>query len=119
MNELTQTEPQHDDRSGDRELLLYDHAKHLLSLAVLGIGGVMSLSQSSTGGKLGGPAIAVLMGLFAASGVCSLSVSAAILRARRDGQTVKASAWSFNQGAMGLLGAGVGAFVTLWMGIIL
>ena len=100
-------------------MLLYDHAKHLLSLAVLGIGGIMSLSQSVTGAKINGPAIALLMGLFTASGLCSLSVSAQILRARSESRAVPTSAWLFNRGAVGLLGVAVGAFVTTWIGLIL
>ena len=119
MNEPDEAARERDGRARDREMLLYDHAKHLLSLAVLGIGGVMSLSQSATGAKIGGPTIALLMGFFAASGLCSLSVSAAILRSRRDGQPLRASAWIFNQSAMGLLGAAVGSFVVAWIGIIL
>ena len=119
MNEPNEAECQQDARAREGEMLLYDHAKHLLSLAVLGIGGVMSLSQSGTGAKIGGPTIALLIGFFTASGLCSLAVSAAILRARRDGQPLRASAWIFNQGAMGLLGAALGAFVTAWIEIIL
>ena len=98
----------------DREGLLYDHAKHLLSLALLGVGGIASITQSPVGRQVTGPKIAVLLAAFAIAGLLALSCSAAILRAYRRDMAVPENAWWFQQGAMAFLGIGVGAFLTVW-----
>lgn len=103
----------------DADALLYDNAKHLLSLALLGIGGIASLAQSSLGRGVDGPRVALLLGAFAAAGFFALSCSAAILRAHRRGLPVPDRAWSFQQGAMAGLGVGVGAFLMIWVDALL
>lgn len=103
----------------DKEALLYDFAKHLLSLALLGIGGIASLAQSPLGRKVPGPSIALLLAAFAIAGFLALSCSAAILRAHRRDQPVPQSAWGFQQGSMAALGFGVGAFLILWIGALI
>lgn len=99
--------------------LLYDHSKHLLSLSLLGIGGIMTLTQSSVGERIEDIITAMLIMLFAGSGLCSLSVAAAILRAARSNEMPGKSAWMLNQGAMGLLGAGVAVFFISWIRVII
>lgn len=103
----------------DAEALLYDYAKHLLSLALLGIGGVASLAQSPLGRGVPGSKVALLLGAFAVAGFFALSCSAAILRAHRRGHPVPGSAWFFQQGAMAGLGVGVGAFLAVWVDALL
>jgi hypothetical protein len=99
--------------------LLYDHSKHLLSLSLLGIGGIMTLTQSSVGERIESIITAMLIMLFAGSGLCSLSVAAAILRAAKSNELPGRSAWMLNQGAMGLLGAGVAVFLISWIRVII
>lgn len=99
----------------DKEALLYDFAKHLLSLALLGIGGIASLAQSPLGREVEGPKVALLLAAFAMAGFFALSCSAAILRAHRREQPVPENAWWFQQGAMGSLGIGVGTFMVVWV----
>lgn len=106
-----------DDNS--RIALLYDHSKHLLSLSLLGIGGIMTLTQSSVGEQIESIITAMLIMLFAGSGLCSLSVAAAILRAAKSNELPGKSAWMLNQGAMGLLGAGVAVFLISWIRVII
>jgi hypothetical protein len=101
--------------TGEKDALLYDHAKHLLSLSLLGIGGIASLAQSPLGRQVDGPKVAMLLAAFAVAGFLALSCSAAILRAHRRDLPVAASAWLFQQGAMAALGVGVGAFLTVWI----
>jgi len=102
-----------------RIALLYDHSKHLLSLSLLGIGGIMTLTQSSVGERIESIITAMLIMLFAGSGLCSLSVAAAILRAAKSNELPGRSAWMLNQGAMGLLGAGVAVFLISWIRVII
>ena len=103
----------------DADALLYDNAKHLLSLALLGIGGIASLAQSPLGRGVAGPRIALLLAAFAVAGLFALSCSATILRAHRRGLPVPERAWSFQQGAMAGLGVGVGAFLVIWIDALL
>ena len=102
-----------------RIALLYDHSKHLLSLSLLGIGGIMTLTQSSVGEQIESIITATLIMLFAGSGLCSLSVAAAILRAAKSNEQPGKSAWMLNQGAMGFLGAGVAVFLMSWIRVII
>ncbi len=99
----------------DKDALLYDYSKHLLSLALLGIGGIVSLTQSLLGRSIPGPQVVVMLGLFAAAGACALSCSAAILRAVRSDLPITSSAWWYQQGAMLFLGGGVGVFLVAWI----
>ena len=99
--------------------LLYDHSKHLLSLSLFGIGGRMSLTQSTVGEQIESIITAMLIMLFAGSGLCSLSVAASILRAEKSNGLPGKSAWMLNQGAIGLLGAGVAVFLISWIRVII
>lgn len=103
----------------DKDALLYDYAKHLLSLALLGIGGIASLAQSPLGREVAGPKVAILLVAFAVAGFFALSCSASILRAHRLDLPVPQSAWLFQQGAMAGLGVGVGAFLVVWVDALL
>lgn len=99
----------------DKEMLLYDYSKHLLSLALLGLGGVLSIAQSGQGQKIPGVIIAALTVFLAISGLCALSCTASILRSRQRNVPVPRSAWLTNQGAMMFLGLGVGGFLYSWI----
>jgi hypothetical protein len=103
------------ERSGDYDLLLYDYSKHLLSLALISIGGVITLAQSSIGRTIPSRDIGVVVITLALSGVAALSCSAAVLRARRDGVPAGRSASAMHQAAMGLLGVGFGWFLMSWL----
>ena len=54
---MTPAEEAHD---RDKVALLYDYSKHILSLALLGIGGIVSLTQSPVGQRIAaeGPHVA-------------------------------------------------------------
>jgi hypothetical protein len=107
------------DPSQDKVILLYDFSKHLLSLALLGVGGIVSLAQSPQGQKIPGLVVSIMLALLAASGLCSLSCSASILRAREQERPVGRGAWIGSQLAMLFLGMGVGGFLTIWIKTLL
>jgi len=107
------------DVSQDKVVLLYDYSKHLLSLALLGIGGIVSLAQSPQGQKIPGLIVSVMLGTLALSGFCSLSCSAGILRARQRDLPVGQGAWRSSQAAMMFLGMGVGGFLIIWIETLL
>lgn len=107
------------DPAQDKVILLYDYSKHLLSLALLGIGGIVSLAQSPQGQKIPGLIVSVVLAFLAVSGFCSLSCSANILRARERDQPVGRGAWLGSRLAMMFLGAGVGGFLVIWIDSLL
>lgn len=107
------------DVAQDKIDLLYDYSKHLLSLALLGIGGIVSLAQSPQGQKIPGPIVAMMLGALALAGFCALTCSASILRARQRDLPVGPGAWRSSQGAMLFLGMGVGGFLIIWIETLL
>ena len=103
----------------DREFLFYDYSKHLLSLALLAIGGVITIAQSPQGKSVPAFAVAGLLLAFATSGVLALSASSDILQARQGRRVLGDRAWLYIRGSMGFLGVGVGAFLMSWLQLIL
>ncbi len=103
------------DPSQDKVILLYDYSKHLLSLALFGLGGIVSLAQSPQGQRIPGLVVAIMLACLALSGLCSLSCSASILRARQRDQPVGRGTWTTSQLAMMFLGIGVGGFLVIWI----
>ena len=106
------------DSARDNDSLLYDYSKHLLSLSLLGIGGIVSLTQSPQGQRIEHRLVAALICLFAAAGFCALTGTATILRAHRRGVATPPGAWWSSQGAMMFLGMGVGGFLIAWIGAL-
>jgi hypothetical protein len=107
------------ERSGDYDLLLYDYSKHLLSLALISIGGVITLAQSSVGKTIPPKDIGVVVVILALSGVAALSCSAAVLHARQESTKLGKNASYMHQAAMGLLGVGFGWFLMSWLNNLL
>jgi hypothetical protein len=105
-----------DDR--DRGILLYDYSKHLLSIALLAIGGVITITQSSDGKAIEPLVVGILLAAFGLSGVFALSASSAILQARQRRQALDDKAWLYIRAAMGFLGMGVGGFLVVWFSIL-
>ena len=105
--------------ANDKEILLYDYSKHLLSLTLLGIGGIISIAQSPQGQKIPGMIVSLLIGFLAISGSFSLSCTAAILRARQHDKPVSRAAWLYSRSAMLFLGIGVGGFLTIWIKVLI
>lgn len=103
------------DPASDKEILLYDYSKHLLSLTLLGIGGIISIAQSPQGQKIPGLIISLVIGSLAISGSFSLSCTATILRAREQDTPVPRAAWLYSRGGMLFLGVGVGGFLSIWI----
>ena len=115
-NESVSVEP---DTAQDKVVLLYDYSKHLLSLALFGVGGIVSLAQSPQGQKIPALIVAMMLVSLALAGLCALSCTAAILRARQRDLPVGRGAWVSSQLAMMFLGTGVGGFLIIWIKAIL
>ncbi|MBB4839122.1 hypothetical protein HNP52_002191 [Sphingomonas kyeonggiensis] len=98
--------------AGDGETLLYDYFKHLTSLCIVSLGGVLALVS---GGKNLPPnaVIAVLL-VLALAGLLSFSGAGEIVRARFQRRPVHKSLNLCRIAAPVLLSVGVGMFVYLF-----
>lgn len=114
-NQSASAEP---DPAQDKIVLLYDYSKHLLSLALFGLGGITSLAQSPQGRTIPGLVVAMILAFLAVSGFCSLSCTASILKARRQDRPVGQGAWLSSQLAMMFLGISVGGFLVIWIPVL-
>jgi hypothetical protein len=97
-----------------RQELLYDWFKHLTSLSLVTLGGVLSLSQVDSI-ELKPRSLLLVVGLVAAGGICSFSGADKLVRAQTSGAPLPRSIGWLQRGAAGLLGAGVGAFLGLFL----
>lgn len=96
----------------DPELLLYDFLKFLTSLAILVLGGVLSLASGDMRTQRDGLAIVIVM--VALAGVFAATGADGVVRARIGRRPL--SRWTrMSRGvSMGLLGAGTGFFLSMW-----
>ena len=106
------------DGSRDRDNLLYDYSKHLLSLALIGIGGVITIAQSPLGKQIPGKQVGAVVVLLAVSGASALLCSGSVLDARLKGRPLPRSARNAYRSAMMFLGAGFGVFLMNWLELL-
>lgn len=99
------------------DLLIYDLSKYLLSLCLLILGGVLTVTQTATEPPPP-PPIILIVGCLAISGLLSITCISSIVKARYRGVPAR-RVRLINQLAMGFLGAGVGAFLVIWIDLLL
>lgn len=103
------------------DLLIYDLSKYLLSLCLLILGGVLTVTQTVTQAAtepLPPSPIILIVGCLAVSGLLSITCISSIVKARYRGVPAR-RVRLINQLAMGFLGAGVGAFLVIWIDLLL
>src|SRR4028119_957081 len=86
MNDESVVPKEGGDLSRDRENLLYDYSKHLLSLALIGIGGIITIAQTELGKQIPGKQVGAVIVLLAICGACALLCSGTVLDARLKGR---------------------------------
>ena len=99
------------------DMLVYDLSKFLLTLSLLVMGGVLTLAETAAE-RPPTAATLVVIGCLVLSGFVSMGCITAIVNARHRG-TQPRHALLLNQIAGALLGAGVGAFLVVWGGLLL
>jgi hypothetical protein len=105
------------DPAASADLLVYDLSKFLLTLSLLVMGAVLTLS-STAAERPPVAALLVVIGCLVVSGFVSMSCLSSIVTARHRGGQAR-HALVLNQIAAGLLGAGVGAFLVVWGGLLI
>ncbi len=92
------------------ELLLYDYYKHMTTLCLATLGGVLSISQID-GFEMPQRDLLVSLGLISIGGLSALSAMEALIKARLAGRDlprwVQLSRWAVTGG----FGLGIGAFL--------
>ena len=102
-------------RAPDADALLYDWFKHLTSLSLLTLGGVLSLSQIAKGDpfyKWGLLGSVLAVGLAA---VLAFSGASRIVRSRAANLPLPREVLAYEKGAEAALGLGVGAFLYIFV----
>ena len=98
-------------RQGD--LVLYDYFKHLTTLSLLILGGVLTLSQTDEGAEMKLPTLLMVVGVVTLAGVVSFTGSGEIARAHFHGEPPK-RVDLYRKAAPAILSLGVGMFLFLF-----
>lgn len=96
------------------DLLLYDFFKHLTSLAVLILGGVLLVAQASDPQDVKREMVVATLVLISAGGVFAFNGSSEIIRARSTGTPIRLSVRGARVIAPLLIALGVGMFLSMY-----
>jgi hypothetical protein len=99
----------------DSEALLYDWFKHLTSLSLLTLGGILSISQLVTQGGFKKHTIVALLVSVGLSGVIGFTGAESIVHARTSGSPLPRSVHLMRKIGSASLGLGVGAFLYIFI----
>jgi hypothetical protein len=97
----------------DSELLLYDFFKHLTSLSLLTLGGVLAISQSGDKADVKPLMLMGVLVMISAGGICSFIGASEIVRKRYTGSTLH-KIELYRKVAPALLAVGVGMFLGVY-----
>lgn len=113
MNDAEETMPAEIQRDG--ELILYDFFKHLTSIVVLTLGGVLIIAQDFDPTDVKPFMIVTAIGVIGLAGVLAFSGSSEIVRARYTGLPTQKSLQFLRVAAPALLSVGVGLFLAMFV----
>ena len=99
----------------DGELLLYDYFKHLTTLALLALGGVLTVSQMAAPADLKPAMLVIVLVILGFSGMASFAGGSEIVRARYTGAARSRSIELCRVASPALLSVGVGMFLYLFV----
>ena len=99
----------------DGDLLLYDFFKHLTSLALLTLGGVLVVIQKADPKDVKPAMVIIDIAVISLSGILAFSGSSEIARARFTGQPASRSLEFLRKAAPITLTVGVGMFLAMFV----
>ena len=102
------------DESQFDEAMLYDFAKFLTTLALLMLGGVLTVTQTADRAVAKPPVIAIVVAFIAIAGVCAVSAAGKIAKVHLSYRAERLTARHYLFGAIAFLGMGAGGFLTIW-----
>jgi hypothetical protein len=108
----------HDVQTGERAAVLYDWFKHLTSLSLLTLGGVLSLAQSDGAADIRKSMLVLVLVLLAVAGMASFSGAAMVVESRT--KRAPLSRWVNATGAVAAtsLSMGIGAFLYVFAKVL-
>ncbi len=98
--------------SADGDALLYDYLKHVTSLCLFALGGVLALAEKVQGKSA--RAVVVAASVIALAAFCSFIASGLVVEARRAGSPLKGNINLYRHASPLLLSVGVGMFLYLF-----
>ena len=101
-------------RGTGRVAMLYDWFKHLTTLSILALGGVLSLSQSGDT-DLKTSTLVIVVIFIAGAGIAAFTAAEQLMRAVANDEPLPASVGWMQKAAPALLGMGVGAFLYVFL----
>jgi hypothetical protein len=115
---MIDAEAANDVRTGEQSAILYDWFKHLTSLSLLTLGGVLSLSQSDAAADIKKAMLVLVLVLLSTAGLASFSGAAMVVESRSKG--VPLSRWVNIAGAIAgmALSTGLGAFLYIFVRVV-
>ena len=96
------------------EAMQYDFAKFLTTLALLVLGGILTISQTADQHIAKPPVIAFVAGTIALAGVFAVSAASSLAKVGSFGTRRRMSARTLINVSIALLGMGAGGFLFLW-----
>jgi len=97
----------------DPDVLLYDFFKFLTTLAILILGGVLSLVTANT--EFSSRSLVVVIVFLSISAVTALTGADSVVRNRLRRRPITRWTWIYQGLSMGALGAGTGMFLSMWL----
>ena len=97
-----------------RVAMLYDWFKHLTTLSILALGGVLSLSQSRDA-DLKTTTLVIVVIFIGSAGIAAFTAAEKIMGAVANDEPLPASVGWLQKAAPALLGMGVGAFLYVFL----
>ena len=99
----------------DADAMLYDWFKHLTSLSLVTLGGVLSLSQVADAENIKPATLAVVLVLVSVAGIMAFSAADQVVQSRVKGEPIPAQVKWMQRGIPAVLGMGLGAFVYVFV----
>ena len=108
----------HDVQTGEQAAVLYDWFKHLTSLSLLTLGGVLSLSQSDAAADIKKATLVLVLFFLSLAGMASFSGAAMVVESRTKATPL--SRWVKPVGGIAAtsLSMGIGAFLFVFVKVI-
>ena len=96
------------------QAMLYDFAKFLTTLALLMLGGVLTVTQTADKAVAKPPVIAIVVSFIALAGVCAISAAGKLAKVNLSLRVERFTPQHYLMGAIAFLGMGAGGFLMLW-----
>jgi hypothetical protein len=107
-----------EDHSVEAAAVLYDWFKHLTSLSLLTLGGVLSLIQGANDGEIKKSLLIVVLVFLISSGVLAFSGAGAVVGSRSTGTVLPSYIHKLSGAAAMALSMGIGAFVYVFVSVL-